>query len=175
MRALIAAVVLGGAFGSASATVVSIEGNVMTVDIEVEVQVSAQSVVAHLDFDDDPTFTVPLLDRGEGRFGVVTQLEPVNYIVVFEVLGPEPDVSEPVSMAQLGVDLLPEIGTTTTTIPEEDGLSPDSRRLLWLAIALGAGSLSVLAFWVLGGRDSDSDGEDDGERDDDGDEEHVVE
>jgi hypothetical protein len=37
----------------------------------------------------------------------------------------------------------------------EDELSNESRRSLWLAIALGAGSLSLLAFWVLGSRDED--------------------
>jgi hypothetical protein len=31
--------------------------------------------------------------------------------------------------------------------------------MLWLAVALGAASLSVLAFWVLSGRDDDDVGE----------------
>jgi hypothetical protein len=40
-------------------------------------------------------------------------------------------------------------------------MSPASTRWLWLSVALGAASLSALAFWVLGVRDDDADrGED---------------
>ncbi|HEX9847871.1 MAG TPA: hypothetical protein VGB33_05600 [Acidimicrobiia bacterium] len=152
MRALIAALLLGGAFGTASAAVESIESGVMTIDIEVEIGVTAQSVVAHLVFDNDEALTLPLLDRGDGVFGIVTQLEAKNYMVVFEILGPNGEISEPVSLTMLGADLRTE-STGTTDAEEDDGLSVDSRRLLWLAVALGAGSLSVLAIWVLGDRD----------------------
>lgn len=155
MKALIAAIVLGGLFGTASATVESIEDNIMRIDIAVEVTGSTETVVAHLTFDDDPILTLPLLDRGGGTFGIVAELEPKNYVVVFEVVGEEP--SDPVSLSQLGADLLPGVGATTTTDPEDDTLSEDSRRSLWLAVALGAASLSLIAFWVLGGRDGDDD------------------
>lgn len=154
MRALVAAVILGGSFGSASATVESIDDDVMVVEITVEVVESAESVVAHLTFESDDELTLPLLDRGGGTFGLRTELEPKNYFVVFETLGDDGASSDPVSLAELGVDLLPESGATTTTAPEEE-LSEESEQLLWLAIALGAASLSVLAFWVLGGRDRD--------------------
>lgn len=155
MKALIAAIVLGGLFGTASATVESIEGDIMRIDIAVEVTGFAETVVAHLTFDDDPLLTLPLLDRGDGTFGIATELEPKNYVVVFEVVGEEP--SDPVSLAQMGADLLPESGSATTTDPEDDAMSEDSRRSLWLAVALGAASLSLIAFWVLGGRDGDDD------------------
>lgn len=155
MKTLIAAVILGGLFGSASATVESIEDEIMRIDLEVEVTGAAATVVAHLTFDDDPVLTLPLLDRGGGTFGILTELEPKNYVVVFEVVGEES--SDPVSLTQLGADLLPESGVATTE-PEDDSLSEDSRRSLWLAVALGAASLSLIAFWVLGGR---SDGEED--------------
>lgn len=152
VRALIAAVILGGAFGTASATVVSIEDDVMVVDISVEVQSSAEAVVAHLAFEEEPVLTLPLLDRGESVFGIRTELEPKNYAVVFEVVGEETSSSEPVSLTQLGTALGPESGTATTTTVADDALSRESRALLWLSVALGAASLSVLAFWVLGGR-----------------------
>lgn len=154
--ALIAAVVLGGAFGSASADVVSIDENVMTVEIEVELTGSAASVVAHLSFDNEADLTLPLLDRGGGVFGITTELEPKNYLVVFETLGDDPTTSQPVFLADMGADLLPESGPADTAADEEDdGLSDTSSRYLWAAVALGAASLSALAFWVLGARDDE--------------------
>lgn len=152
MKTLIAALVIGGAFGSASATVESIDDGVMVIELRVEVLDSAESVVAHLAFDDEPILTLPLLDRGDGTFGIRTELEPKNFFVVFETVGPEREESAPVSLTQLGAELRPESGITTTTVAD-DALSEDSQQMLWLAIALGAGSLSLLAFWVLGGRE----------------------
>lgn len=149
MIGLVAAVILGGIFGSASAEIDSVEDSVMVVDLSVEVLSTTDTVVAHLSFEDDPTLTLPLLERGGGSFGITTELEAKNYLVTFEVVGEE--TSEPVSLVELGADLVPESGPTTTTEPGE--LSDASQRALWLAIALGAASLSVLAFWVLGGRD----------------------
>ncbi len=156
MKGLIAAVILGGVFGSASAVVDSIDDTVMVLDLSVEVMSSADTVVAHLSFDEDPDLTLPLLDRGDGSFGLTTELEPKNYIVVFEVVGEE--VSDPITLTQLGADLGPvSSGSTTTTEP--GAMSDESRRNLWLAVALGAASLSVLAFWVLGGRKEPGDDE----------------
>jgi hypothetical protein len=154
MRALLAAVVLGGVFGSASATVESIDDSVMVVSIEVEVSGVEETVVAHLTFDNDRPLTLPLLNRGDGTFGLRTELEPKNYFVVFETLGENGEESDPVSLVQLGAVLRPESGGTTTTLGDDE-LSDESQRLMWLAIALGAASLSLLAFWVLGSRDED--------------------
>lgn len=153
MRLLLAALVLGGAFGQASATVVSHDGDVMVVELTVEILESAESVVAHLSFQGEPELTLPLLDRGSGVFGLRTELEPKNYFVVFETLGSGGQSSDPVSLTDLGAEFGPDRGTTTTTEAEE-GLSDESQRMLWLAVALGAASLSLLAFWTLGGRDT---------------------
>lgn len=150
MRAIFAAVILGGVFGSAGATVESIDDDVAVVDLQVEVMGASGSVVAHLTFDNSEDLTLPLLDRGDGTFGITTELEPKNYMVVFEVVGESS--SEPVSLTELGAELIAESETTTTN-PEDESLGEESRQSLWLAIALGAGSLSLLAFWVLGGRD----------------------
>lgn len=154
------AVLLGGSFGSASASVESSVDGFMTIDLQVEVNVSAEAVVAHLSFDTDRELIIPLLDRGGGLYGTITQLERKNYYVAFEVIGPEGDVSDPVSLADMGVDLSPEVGpATTTTAPQDEGLGSESRSLLWLTVALAAASLSALAFWVLGGRDASEDEE----------------
>ena len=150
---VIAAVTLGGAFGAANATVESVEGSTMVVTIEVEVVASAQSVVAHLSFDNDTDLTIPMLDRGEGRFGVTTELEHKNYAVVFETVGPEGETSAPFSLSQLGADLGSDAAQPTTTTTLEEEISPENQQMLWLAIAAGAASLSLLAFWVLGPKD----------------------
>lgn len=152
MKALLAAIVVGGVFGSATATVEDIDEDVMVLSIEVEVSGSPDTVIAHLTFDDDEPLALPLLERGDGIFGLNAELEPKNYFVVFEVVGETGERSDPVSIAQMGAELGPEPGRTTTTV-SEDEMSSESQRFLWLAIALGAGSLSLLAFWVLGSRD----------------------
>lgn len=154
MRALIAAVVLGGIFGSASATVESATEDAMMVEIEVEVSGAPETVVAHMSFEEE-RFTLPLLDRGDSVFGLRTELERKNYMVVFEVVDEDAASSEPVSLQEMGADLSLANGETTTTTESEEGLSQESQRLLWLAIALGAASLSLLAFWVLGDRGED--------------------
>lgn len=154
MRALIAAVVLGGIFGSASATVESVTEDAMMVEIEVEVSGAPETVVAHMSFEEE-RFTLPLLDRGDSVFGLHTELERKNYMVVFEVVDEDAASSEPISLQEMGADLSLANGATTTTTESEEGLSQESQRLLWLAIALGAASLSLLAFWVLGDRGED--------------------
>lgn len=158
MRGLVAAVILGGVFGSATATVVSIDEAVMVVDIRLEVSDPGESVVAHLSFDDESDLTLPMIEREPGVFGLRTELEPKNYAVVFETVGEGGERSEPTTLARMGADLLPGAGATTTTLGEDE-LSDESQQLLWLAIALGAASLSLVAFWVLGGRDDEEAGE----------------
>lgn len=153
---LVAAVILGGAFGSAAANVESIDGDVMMVEIEVEVLESADSVVAHLSFEEEE-LVLPLLDRGDGTFGIRTELPARNYSVVFEAVGEGGESSEPTTLSQMGAELRPESAVATTSAEDDEGLSDESQSLLWLAIALGAGSLSLIAFWVLGGRDDEGD------------------
>ncbi len=153
---LLAAVELGGAFGSASAEVHSIGANSMTVDLSVEVTVSAQAVVAHLSIAEEPTQVVSLIDRGGGVFGIRTELEPRNYIVVFEVIGPESSLSPPRTMTELGAELSPDEDSPAR--PPADQSDPETSQLGWLALALAAASLSALAFWALAGDDEGKEG-----------------
>lgn len=167
MRGFLAAIILGGIFGSASAAVESVTDDGMMVEIEVEVSGAPETVVAHMSFEEEH-FTLPLLDRGDSVFGLRTELERKNYMVVFEVVDEDAASSEPVSLQEMGADLSLTGGETTTTTEDGEGLSQESQRLLWLAVALGAASLSLLAFWVLGDRDEDDeplreDAEDDAE------------
>lgn len=167
---ILAAVQLGGAFGSASAEVEELSDESMVVVFEVEVQATAEAVVAHLTFDNETELTMPLLDRGGGVFGARTELEPKNYIVVFEAIDADDGLSEPMTLIQLGADLdRPGVETTSSGgEAPEDELTDETRRTGWLAVALGAASLSVLAFWVLGGRDREKDGATEGEIDESG-------
>lgn len=159
MRALallaLAALQLGGGFGEASAEVSDATETSMILDLQVEVAVSAEAVVAHLSFQDEDDFAMPLLDRGGGVYGVRTELEPKNYVVVFEAVGAEGELSEPATLVTLGADLDFGAGGVPGASGDagEDDLSDRTVRFGWLALALGAASLSALAFWVLGGRD----------------------
>lgn len=151
---LFLALELGGGFGVATATVDEIDSNAMIIEITVEVTSSTSAVVAHLAFDDDPQIALPLLDRGGGLFGITTQLPSKNYAVVFESVGGDGSLSPAALLSDLGADFgTVEVPVPTTVPGEDEGLSSDTKRLGWLALALGAASLSVLAFWVILGRD----------------------
>ena len=160
--ALLAAVQLGGGFGEASAEVDEVAAQSMVINLEVEVATSADAVVAHLAFDNDQTVTIPLLDRGGGVFGVRTEVEPKNYLVVFEAIGSPGALSGAVSLAELGADLPGPVVPTPGRVQSDDdgGLSAGTERIGWLALALGAASLSAFAFWALGDRRSGEDAED---------------
>ncbi|HEX2404073.1 MAG TPA: hypothetical protein VHM29_05165 [Acidimicrobiia bacterium] len=147
------AVEVGAGFGSASASVVSMTEQSMIVDVRVEVETTADSVVAHFALPDEDTITLPMLERDDGAYGVTTEVKPANFIVMFEAIGDPGAESDQVSLTDLGVDLSSTSDTTTSTASEE--LSNGTQQWLWLGVALGAASLSALAFWVLGGRDED--------------------
>jgi hypothetical protein len=149
---VILAVELGGGFGAATAAVVSSDDDSAIVEIEVEFGGGADTVVAHLSLPGEETIVLPLLPRDNGVYGVTTELKLADYSVVFEVVGATGTQSEPVTLSDLGADLASEDGVTGTT-ETENGEDPETRRWLWLGVALGAASLSVLAFWVLGGRE----------------------
>jgi hypothetical protein len=149
---LLFAVELGAGFGDATASVASIDEQSMIVELLVEVEAAADSVVVHLALPDEDTVTIPMLPREEGTYGVTTEVKPADYRVVFEAIGNPGAESEPMSLTDLGADLTSAPDTTGTTTESEE-LSAGTQQWLWLGVALGAASLSALAFWVLGGRD----------------------
>jgi hypothetical protein len=75
-----------------------------------------------------------------------------DHIVVFEVIGPNGALSDPATLSQLGADLV----VVPEDVEPEDGLDTSTTRWGWLGLALGAASLSLLAFWVLGDREGRS-------------------
>lgn len=155
MRALLALVVLavnlGGSFGEATGATVTLGPQTMLVDLEVEVLVAAQSVAAHLSLEGEE-MVVPLLHRGEGVYGIRTELPRKDYVVVFEVLAERSVLSSPTTLSSLGVQLTVVSDTTVPADEDDDGFSRGTRSWGWLALALGAASLSTLALWALGGR-----------------------
>jgi hypothetical protein len=151
---LFMAVQVGAGFGAASAELISTSSNAMEVELRVEVRQSAESVIAHLAFADTESLTIPLVQRESGVFGIRTEVKKVNYAVVFELIGAETVQSEQHSLADLGL-VFPESEPIATTTTEEPGLSEQTQRWGWLALGFGAAALSVLAFWVLGGREPD--------------------
>lgn len=157
---VLAAVEVGAGFGTATATVVSTTEQSIVIEMHVEVDVSADTVVAHLSLPGEETVTIPMLPREDGEYGVTTEIRSADYLVVFEAIGEPGAQSDPVALSDLGADLGPDTSTATT---EPDGSSPAAQRWLWLGVALGAASLSVLAFWVLGGREDPDAGHDSGE------------
>jgi hypothetical protein len=150
---VLAAVELGAGFGDAGATVESMSDESMIVDIHVEVVDEADVVVAHFVLPDEDQITIPLLPREDGTYGVTTELKPANYQVVFEAVGDPGAQSEPVTLSDLGADLGAVAGVS------DEGTSKETSQWLWLGLALGAASLSALAFWVLGARDDEDDEE----------------
>lgn len=159
---LLAAVEIGAGFGDASARTVEMREGSVVVEIEVEVTGTAQAVVAHLVTAAQEEITMPLVNRGGPIFGVVTELAPKDYAVVFEILGGDGSMSTPVTLTDLGADLGSGAGSEAPLGPEGgEGLSPDTQNWGWLALALGAASLSALAFWALGGRERRALGEHD--------------
>ncbi len=145
---VVLAVELGGGFSTATATVVSTTEQSMVIELHVGVEVEATSVVAHFALPGEEQITIPLLPRSGEDYGVTTELRPANYQVVFEALGDEPALSDPVSLVDLGADL--ESAGVEVDENGDEGFSADTQSWLWLGVALGAASLSALAFWVLG-------------------------
>jgi hypothetical protein len=153
LAVLLAAVEVGSGFGAASASTVEFNDGSVVVEIQVEVTVTAEAVIVHLVTSDQEEITLPLVNRGGSRFGVVTEVAPKDYAVVFEIIGPEGALSDPVTLSSLGADLGSGVAVPPVVGDGDDGLSPDTRNWGWLGLALAAASLSALAFWTLGARD----------------------
>lgn len=146
---ILAAVQLGGGFGEGSASTVTLEEESVVLEMRVEVNVSAQAVVAHLSAADEEPRVLALIHRGGNVFGIRTELPRKDYLVVFEAIGTPGELSQPAHLTTMGAELsFPP--TTSPTSDDPDGEPGEASRWGWLALALGAASLSLLAFWVLG-------------------------
>jgi hypothetical protein len=152
---------LGGPFVDASATATPVTGG-LQVELEVELNTQVATVVAHLVIPGDDQQTVALADRGNGRHGGLATVPAEDLVVVFEAIDVDRDIRAlPVTLTELGVD--PGVFRSDRTFAiDETGVrvvSPTARRWLWLAAALGAASLALVAWWAAGSRGGESVGE----------------
>ncbi|HEX5671629.1 MAG TPA: hypothetical protein VFY46_02805 [Acidimicrobiia bacterium] len=142
------AVVLGGAFGEASASGRQVGAATIEVDLSVEAT-EVEAVVAHLIEPGAEQQTVPLVDRGGGVFGIILELRKADYVVVFETFADGiSNQSQPLRLTELGLDpaLIGVLPFPTTTAP---GYSSDTRMWGWAGLALAALALAFLAWWAL--------------------------
>lgn len=120
--------------------------------MEVDVSISAPpggSVVAHFLHPGGQQQTFALREREAGRYGGIVEVARIDYVVVFEALDGLGTQSPPVRLTDMGLDrallgALPAAPPTT-----EAGLSASTQGWGWLALAMGAGSLALLALWAL--------------------------
>jgi hypothetical protein len=153
---LVLATVLGGAFGEADATATAAGDGKLSVTFTVHAGGDANAVIAHIvDIGGDQT-TTSLAPQGAGEWRGTVVTDAMNLVIVFEAIRPDDsgDLSDPVTLATLGVDpALIGIEGSGTTAPADDGYSERTLRWGWGALALGALALAMLALWAAGGRD----------------------
>ena len=134
------------------AVVVGSEASASTMEIDLEVSAPpGGSVVAHLiEPGGAPQLTVALRERSPGRYGGITEVRRVDFVVVFEALGLVDAQSEPARLTALGLDraILGALPVSPTT-SEAGGVSNERAQWGWLGLALGSLSLAALALWAL--------------------------
>jgi len=153
---LVFATILGGAFGDAGAAATPAAGGQLEVTFTIEVGGDAGAVIAHIVDIGGDQFTSSLAPQGAGVWSGTTVTDASNLVVVFEAIRVDgtADLSEPVTLATLGVDpALIGVEGSGTTVPADDGLSQRTLRWGWGALALAALALAFLAFWAAGARD----------------------
>ncbi len=154
---LLASVPVGGSFGEAGATTISINETSMVIDVTVEVPEDTQAVVIHIGLEGETT-VLPMVPRSTpGTWGIRTEVARKNWQVIFEILGPLKEVSGPMTLGFLGADFsLPGDTTIPDGSGEDEGITRETKRWGYLGLAFGAAALSLLAFWVLGAEDKES-------------------
>lgn len=148
---------LGGGFGEAAAS--ASVNNDGTLDVQLQVDVIADTAVAHIIDPGGSQETVSLVRRSDGTFGGVVTTARANRIVVFEALeGTESRVARPVTFVDLGV--APSLigiddGPSLLGSESEPGtvlFGFDRSQSTWIAVALMALALALLAWWSAGPR-----------------------
>ena len=142
---VVAAVVVGGPFGAASVEASESPGGMIRLEVSVQGP-EATSVVVHAVDPGGEQLTTSLVERAPGTHTGRLEVRRANLVLVFEDVATG-EQSPPVTLTEVGVDaaLLAPPGTSTT-VPAGD---ERPGRLGWLALALGLGSLSLLALWTL--------------------------
>ncbi len=149
---------LGGGFGEAAgAATVNNDG---TISVQLQVEVDADMVVAHVIDPGGEQETLSLVRRSDGSFGGTAITERSNRIVVFEAfVGDESVLSQPVTFLELGVgpsflgiDEGPDLLAEPPAPADGVVLGLDRSDSIWVAVALAAVSLALIAWWAAGPR-----------------------
>ncbi|HSR44809.1 MAG TPA: hypothetical protein VLT15_06225 [Acidimicrobiia bacterium] len=143
---------VGGVFGPASADAVAVSSGEIEVTISVVVDGAPATVVAHLVDPGDDRSIVTLMNRGEGEYAGTALTERADLVVIFEAIWADgsSNLSRRVALVELGVD--PAVLLDEAAAGQEDrvvALDAATERWGWAALALGASSLSLLAWWAL--------------------------
>ena len=148
-------VALGGGFGEAAAS--ATVNNDGTIDVQLQVEAPADTVVAHVIDPGGQQETVSLARRADGSFGGMVSTPRSNRVVVFEALvGDDSITSRPVTFLDLGVapSLLgiDEGPNLLVGEPTSDAviLGFDESESIWIAVALLAVALALVAWWAAG-------------------------
>jgi hypothetical protein len=145
---VVAALTVGSPFGSASAEWVADAGDLIEIRLRVEGP-EASSVVAYVVDVGNAEQRVALVETGPGIYSGRVEVRPADLFVVFEHV-PDGTQSSAVSLTQLGLDPGLLVAGGRSPVEEQADPEPDSG-WGWIALAAGAASLSLLAFWSLGG------------------------
>lgn len=154
MRWLLAIVIAVGqtVLGFSAPSAEGVETGPETIRVRVEVTADpGLPVVVHLVAPGDEQMTVSMVEREPGVYVAEREVRPVDWVVVFEALTLDPFQSDPHRLTELGLsrDVLgvgPPAGGSDGMVIDEQ-----TRDWGWLGLAAGALSLSLLAFWTLGG------------------------
>lgn len=101
--AAVLAVAVGAPFGDAEVTGRRIAETSMEIALSVGAPPGAV-IVAHLVAPGGGDEVFPLPERDPGMYGAVVEVRPADFSVVFESVSPEPAVSPPHSLTDLGLD-----------------------------------------------------------------------
>lgn len=164
-------VALGGGFGNAAAS--ATVNNDGTLDVQLQVEVVADTVVAHVIEPGGSQETISLVRRADGTFGGTVTTPRANRVVVFEALvGDESTSARPVTLLDLGVpgSLIGVDGPDLLTRePGSEAIMFNLGRseTIWMAVALLAVALALVAWWAAGPRSRSSAALDDKQNNDD--------
>ena len=139
---------LGGVFGNAVASATAVTSDTIELDLQVEADPAA-AVVAHLIEPGGTQETIPLSSRGEGTFGIRTEVRKTDYLVVFEAIeGSLASQSQPMRLTDLGVDPA-LVGVLTVPPNGDEEISDSTRQWGWAGLGLAALALTMVALWAL--------------------------
>ena len=147
--ALLLAVEVGGAFGTAAASGTETGPGVIEVELRVDVAQADGPVLAHLTLPGEETQTRPLVDQGDGTWETTVEVRAADWRVVFEAVAAG-ELSQELSLSNLGVerDLLAE-DPAIATVPDTEIESTPWSYLL-VAVLAAAGAVGLLVYAVFG-------------------------